>query len=133
MATIQTVKTLESGSGNGTRRQTETYIANGTIAAGAVVCWDTTATGSDRNLKVVASTLRTCIGSALAAATAGERVEVVIKGYAEDVTVSGAAALGDSLGSDAAGGLENAAGGATNIQAVALEAAAAGTCDICWL
>ena len=133
MATSQIVKSLETGAGNGARRQTQTYIAGGTIAAGDVVSWDTSASHDDRNLKVVKCTIRACIGSALAAATAGERVEVVIKGYAEDVAITGAITLGESLGSDAAGALTDAAGGATNIQAVALEAGAAGSCDVCWL
>ena len=70
------------------RRQTETFIASGTIAAGDVVAFDTGKTGADRVLYVaqagvVANGNGLCVGAAVRAATAGEKVEVVVSGYAD--------------------------------------------------
>ncbi len=72
----------------GNRRQVETFIASGTIAAGDVVAFDTAQTGADRVLYVakaglVANGNGLCCGVALAAASAGETVQCVIAGYAD--------------------------------------------------
>ena len=135
MATSTLVQYLETGMSGATmaKRQTETFIAGGTIAAGAVVSLDDIhATDSDRAITVISSGAPVAIGSALYDAAAGEKVEVVIKGYAEGVTAV-AGSKGDPLGSDSGGGLTTVAGGATFLNAVALENVAAGKCDVFWL
>jgi hypothetical protein len=83
------------------RRQVETFIAGGAIAAGDVVAFDTSKTGADRVLYVteaaqVANGNGLSCGVALAAATAGEQVRAVIGGYAL-VSTHGGVALGNLL------------------------------------
>ena len=127
------------GASTSHRRQVETFLAGGAIAAGDWVAFDTTKTGADRVLTVIEAvgggtgTGLTC-GVALEAATAGARVNVVVAGYVEGASVANAvAAAGISLVVDA-----TAAGQAVAIAAgdlapacgVSLEAAAGNLCDV---
>lgn len=113
MATSTLIQNLDTTFSSGTtygtalsdRRQVETFIANGTITAGQWVALDFTASLSDgdKALKVVAadgnagagagitSTASKVVGVALAGASAGGKVDVVVAGIAEaSVTESGA-------------------------------------------
>ena len=128
------------GASTSHRRQVETFLAGGAIAAGDWVAFDTSKTGADRVLNVIEAvggatgTGLTC-GVALEAATAGARVNVVVAGYAEGASVANAvAAAGVALVVDntapdgqavaiAAGDLAPACG-------VSLEAAAGNLCDV---
>lgn len=129
---------LAEGAPAGTRRESVTYIANGTIVEGDVVMFDPSKTGTDRALFVIqAGNVGTgnplACGVALRAAAAGERVEVVIAGYVEGVncaggTIASGAAL--SAASTAAGEVETAAPGDTaGIFGVAVEAKGAVTAN----
>ena len=81
----------EAGTSN--RRQVETFISGGAIAAGDWVSLDVSKTGADKALYVIeapatASDAR-CIGVALAAASAaGEQVRVVVAGYVAEANVA---------------------------------------------
>jgi len=93
MATSTIVQLLQAGEAGDTsnRRQIETFIAGGTIAAGDCVGFDTTKTGADRALFVteagtVAIGNSLAIGVALNAATADQQVRCVVAGYAENVS-----------------------------------------------
>tara|TARA_R110002012_G_scaffold300966_1_gene501054 strand:- start:4726 stop:5202 length:477 start_codon:yes stop_codon:yes gene_type:complete len=80
------------------RRQTETFVANGTIAVGDVVGFDTSKTGADRVLFVIktaaiANGNGLAVGVATEAATAGDNVKCVISGYANVSTAGTVAAI----------------------------------------
>ena len=120
MATSTLVQLLEAGEGVATsnRRQVETFIAAGTIAAGDVVAFDATQTGADRALFVleaanVATGNPLAVGVALEAAASGEQIRVVISGYVEGVDCTagtiGAAGVALSAGKTAAGQVDAAA------------------------
>ncbi|MGA1631417.1 MAG: hypothetical protein ACO4BU_04865 [Phycisphaerales bacterium] len=142
MATSTLIQFLASGELGDTsnRRQVETFIANGTIAAGDWVQLDTAASGADRCLYVIEATAAFAtgnplvVGVALAGAVTGENVRVVVAGYAEGASVANAVnAAGIALVVD-----NTAAGQAVAIAAadvapacgVALEAAAANRADV---
>ena len=142
MATSTLIQFLASGELGDTsnRRQVETFIANGAIAAGDWVQLDTAATGADRCPYVIEATAAFAtgnplvVGVALAGAATGENVRVVVAGYAEGASVANAvAAAGTALVVD-----NTAAGQAVAIAAadvapacgVALEAAAANRADV---
>jgi hypothetical protein len=84
MATSTLIQFLASGELGDTsnRRQVETFIANGAIAAGDWVQLDTAATGADRCLYVIEATAAFAtgnplvVGVALAGAATGEGVRV---------------------------------------------------------
>jgi hypothetical protein len=101
MATSTLIQFLAPGEAGDTshRRQTETYIASGAIAAGDVVAFDDGQTGADRALYVeqagiVATGNGLAAGVATAAAAAGEQVRVIVAGYAEGVSCAGGVATG---------------------------------------
>jgi hypothetical protein len=112
------------------RRQIETFLAAGTIGAGDFVSLDASQT-DDANKAVFvkpcdsADTSASCpVGVALAAATAGEKVEVVIRGVCEARTA--AVAQGDVLTHSATSGQAAVIAAATDPQiAVALDATGA--------
>ena len=90
------------------RRVTETFYADGAIAIGDVVCFELTETGADRVLHVVradadAAATQQAIGVMVAHdgsgtdAADGDRVTVVVKGYAEGANVGGTTAQGNLL------------------------------------
>jgi hypothetical protein len=142
MASSTLLQKLDGGSDFGAstsnRRQVEIFTANGTIAAGDVVSFDTTKTGADRVLYVikaaqVANGNGLCCGVALHAASAGDNVKVVIAGYAESVTAHGAMASGNIL--TAAGSSDGTVDGrvAADISpAFGVTLEAGGTPD-CWI
>jgi len=105
MATSTLVQFLSSGEAGDTsnRRQVETFLAGGAIAAGDWVALDNSKTGADRCLYVVeAAGVATkgnaaAMGVALAAAAADERVDVVVAGYVASASVAAATVAGDAL------------------------------------
>jgi hypothetical protein len=142
MATSTIIQFLAEGEEAATshRRQIETFIAGGTIAAGDWVQFDTAASDADRVLKVIEATAAFAtgnplvVGVALAGAASGEQVRVVVAGYVEGASVANAvAAPGTALVVD-----NTAAGQAVAIAAadtapacgVALEAAAGNRADV---
>ena len=139
MADSTLIQFLASGEAGDTshRRQTETFLAGGAIAAGDVVAFDTSKTGADRALFVVqAGIVATgnglAVGVALAAAAANEAVRVVVSGYAENVSCAGGVASGAVVNAagTAAGQVEAAAATDTAIFGVTLEAEAGGSVDM---
>ena len=87
MATSTLVQFLAAGQGVDTsnRRQLETFLADGTIAAGAPVMFDIAeAADGDKVLKVVESAAdKAAIGVAIEAAAAGAQVRVCLSGICE--------------------------------------------------
>jgi len=140
MATSTLVQFLAPGEAGDTshRRQTETYIAGGTIVAGDVVAFDAGGqTNADRALYVVqAGIVATgnglAAGVALNAAAAGEGVKVVVAGYAEDVNCAAGVAAGAVVNAagTTAGQVEAAANTDLAVFGVTLEAEAGGTVDM---
>ena len=121
MATSTLIQFLAAGEAGDTshRRQVETYIAAGTIAAGEVVAFDRTQTGADRTLYVekagiVATGNGLAAGVALDGATAGEQVRVIV------VNAAGTAA----------GQVEAALATDTIVFGVTVEAEAGGSVDL---
>ena len=131
--------TSPTGAGADTmnRRQVETFISSGTIAAGDVVGLDNTKTGADRALYVkqaagVANGNSLAVGVALAAAAAGDQVRVVVAGYVEGVNcTAGAVSNGAAVTAGVtAGQIQNAvAGDLAGAFGVALEAKGATTAN----
>ena len=82
------------------RRQIESFTANGVIAVGDWVAFDTTVTDAARMSTVIqaaavaAGNQRVCGVAITAAAVAGDIVQVVVDGYVEDVNVTAATASG---------------------------------------
>ena len=123
------------------RRQIETFLSGGAITAGDIVAFDTAASGPDRAVTVVQAGLVAtgnplAVGVALdSAAGAGEKVTVVVAGYAEDVNCTagtiGAAGLPLSAGKTAAGEVDaSAASDTAGCFGVSLEAKASNTVDM---
>jgi hypothetical protein len=125
------------------RRQVETFLASDDdIAAGDWVMFDVTKTGPERVIYVdrAANTAlgnNAVVGVALEAATVvGQRIKVVVSGYAEGAAVETAVTVGQPLIVSATGG--GAVGRAMlrvvadlgNACGVALEGAAANKCDV---
>ena len=145
MYSYRVIQYLEGEAADGTalgpavsnRREVETFIATGTIAAGDVVMTDLSVAGAKRALSVlVAGVVATgnplAIGVALNAATAGQRVEVVTSGYVADVKCNaGTIAAGAPLSAGiAAGEVEtSAAGHLAGCFGVAMEAKGATTAN----
>ena len=146
MATSTLIQSLDATYSDGTtstglpshRRQVETFIAGGTIAAGDLVTFDTTKTGSTRVLYVVqtpATAGALVIGVALAAAVSGGKVQVVVEGYVENANVVTGVLKGEGLttsGATAGRALKYLTGTHTNATAfgVALEDSASNLADI---
>lgn len=141
MATSTLIQSLIAGADadQSHRREVETFIAGGTIAALDVVGSDSSQTGTDAALYVtqaanVATGNALAIGVALHAATAGQRVEVVTSGYVADVNCAGgtiaAAGAALSAGKTAAGEVETSdATDTAGCFGVALEAKSATTAN----
>jgi len=110
MATSTLIQFLGPGEGAATvnRRQVETYIAGGTIAAGDWVALDTGKTGADKALYVIATPAvagrGNVAGVALAAASSGDKVDVVIGGYVGAAKVAAGTAQHASLTTSATAG-----------------------------
>jgi hypothetical protein len=141
MATSTLIQFLDAGEGADTsnRRQVETFLAGGAIAAGDVVALDIVGqTGTDSVLYVIQAGLvatgnPSAVGVSLDTVAAGQQVRVVVSGYAADVnctagTIAANAAL--SAGKTAAGEVETAANTDTaGLFAVSLEAKGATTAN----
>jgi hypothetical protein len=113
MATSTILQYLDQSSSDGdygitmsNRRQIETYIAGGTIAANDLVAFDfdTAASQTDGTiaLTVVAADSASAnsiavVGFALDAASTGDRVRVTIAGIHQSANVAGAVVKGDRL------------------------------------
>jgi hypothetical protein len=110
------------GSSTSNRRQVETFIAGGTIAAGDAVAFDLSKTGSDKVLTVIeatASAKALIVGIALAAASSGAPVEVVVSGYVASADVATGVTAGAQLsGSATAGRLGLASGSSVFLSAL---------------
>jgi len=141
MATSTLIQFLNAGQTADTmnRRQVETFIANGAIAAGDWVQLDNSKTDADRTLfvKEAAATAdgnALVIGVATEAAAAGDQVRVVVSGYAEGASVDNAVnAAGLALVVDnTAAGKANAIAASDKAPAcgVSLEAASGHLCDV---
>ena len=129
------------GPSTSNRRQVETFLSAGVIAAGDWVQFNTAASDANRVLSVIeavgtfANGNPLVVGVALdAASAAGQSVRVVVSGYAEGANVdNGVAAAGVALVVDNTGaGIANAIAAADTSPAcgVSLEAAAGGKCDV---
>lgn len=96
------------------RRTVETFLAGAAIVAGDWVALDTGEAGSARAIQVVQATTATngnalVVGVALeAAAAAGDKIEVVTRGYVEGANVTAATAAGAALVVDATAGRADA-------------------------
>lgn len=121
------------------RRQTETFIAGGTIVAGDWVALDTSQADADRvafitQAAAIANGNGLVVGVALNGGPAGTQIRVVVQGYAEGANVAAAVTAGLALVVDntAAGrAVAIAAGDLVPACGIALENAAAGnTCDV---
>jgi len=141
MATSSLIQLLTAGEAGDTsnRRQIETFLANGTIAAGDWVMLDTSKTDADRVLFVIEATAvangnALVIGVATEAAAAGDQVRVVISGYAEGASVANAVAAANValvVDNTAAGqAVAIAAGDLAPACGVSLEAAAGNKADV---
>ena len=115
------------------RRQTETFLASGAIVAGEVVSLDASKTeDGDKAVFVIqadntAAATNVPVGVALAAAAAGEKVEVCVRGVCEARVTAGVLA-GAVLATDGglqAGQLDTIAAATEAQVAIALEAAVA--------
>jgi hypothetical protein len=119
------------------RRQVETFIAGGTVAAGDVVALDLSKTGALKALTVVeapanagALAIGVCIGSAESdgSLTADSKINVVVTGYVASADVETGVAAGQALvvGSTA-GRFAAMANAATSTSATFLSALQTGT------
>jgi hypothetical protein len=128
------------GAGASNRSQEETFIAGGTIAKGDFVSLDTSKTGADKALFVV--TIDTSagavalgvptVGVALAAATAGQKVDVCVAGYCAQAAVATGTAAGVALSLDTSNSGRAAAADAANVNicAVSLTVAALNSAEV---
>ncbi len=103
MATSTLIQFISAGEAASVsnRRQIETFLAGGTIAAGDWVAFDLSQTGADKVLYAVQSPASAGspigIGVALAAAAAGDKVDVVVDGYAGTANVASGTAAGSAI------------------------------------
>lgn len=139
MATSTLIQFLAAGEAGDTshRRQVETYIAAGTIAAGDVVAFDDGQTGADRALYVEQAAIvgtgnGLAAGVALDGAAAGEQVRVIVAGYAEGVSCAGGVATATVVNAagTAAGQVEAAAATDTAVFGVTVGPEGGGTVDL---
>lgn len=147
MATSTLIQYLEGTAADGTaldgtqmhRRQVETFLSGAAIVAGNVVMFDVSKTHALRSLYVVAAGVVAtgnplAIGVALNTVTgAGEKVQTIISGYAEDVKCAAGVAAGHPLSAaQAAIGEVDTRVAADTAQAfgVALEAVAGASVDM---
>ena len=84
------------------RRQIESFTANGVIAVGDWVAFDTAVTDAARMSTVIAAAVvalgnQLVCGVAITAAVAGDIVQVVVRGYVEGVNVAAGTASGVGL------------------------------------
>tara|TARA_R100000458_G_C8207967_1_gene196392 strand:+ start:424 stop:909 length:486 start_codon:yes stop_codon:yes gene_type:complete len=157
MATNTTLQYLETtgedafgasvslGASVSNRRQIETFIQGSAdaIAVGDLVAFDIGETGPTRVVRVVKATTAAngnalCVGVAHTASTnEGDRLDVVVAGYAATVTADAAGvAAGNPLTAskaNAATVTERVAGDTSPAFGVALETIGAGATGACWI
>lgn len=131
MATSTLIQLLQPGEGADTsnRSQVETFFAGGTIAKGDFVSLDGSKTGADKALYVVVVDTSggavalgvPTVGVALAAAVAGQKVDVVIGGYVAQANIATGTAAGVAVTLDTT----------TSGRAVAADAANCNLAAIC--
>jgi len=119
------------------RRQVETFIAGGTVAAGDVVALDVSKTGALKALTIVeapanagALAIGVCLGSAESdgSLTAGSKINVVVTGYVASADVETGVAAGQALVVGAtAGRFAALANTATSVSGVFISGAVTGT------
>ncbi len=120
------------------RTETRRFTSGGVIAIGDVVAFDTTAAGSARVLTVTKAAIDLlgndlAVGVALeVSSAAGTDIDVAVRGYVENAACTAGVALGDGLvASRVSGEVDTYVVTDTGrVFGVALEAEAAGTCDI---
>jgi hypothetical protein len=104
------------------RRQVETFLAGGTIAAGDAVTFDLSKSDADKVLYVIEATAANkalIVGIAITAAAADEPVQVVISGYVASADVATGVTAGAQLsGSATAGRLGLASGSSVFLSAL---------------
>jgi len=107
MATSTLIQFLEPGQTAATshRRQVETFIAGGTIAAGDWVFFDLSQTGADKALYIVQAPASgaipvqsgQAIGVAIGAGVAGAKIDVVVSGYHATANCDAGIAIGATV------------------------------------
>ena len=115
-------ETTGSSDGASNRRQVESFRASAAITAGHVVQFDDGKTGADRALYVKQAT-----------AAAGDVVQVIVAGYAENVLCDAGVNAGEALGAalNTAGEVAGSSGTTRPIFGSALEAeGGSGTVDM---
>jgi hypothetical protein len=133
MATNTLIQYLQPGEAGNTmnRGQVETFLAGGTIALGDAVALDLTKTGADKALYVVeapASSGAIVVGVALAAAIAGQTINVVVTGYIDVADVETGVVAGQALYvGTTAGRLAAFKNAATSVNGVFFSAVQTGT------
>ena len=143
MATSTLVQILEAGEPSSVmnRRQVETFLTTGTIAAGDWVAFDTTKTGADKLLSVIeagasangnATTVGVALNAAVGTASIPAQVEVVVSGYVEEANTNGGPAAGSPLVVQTVAGAADAAGAGITAPpcGVALAATVAGKAEV---
>jgi len=151
MATSTLVQYLAPGEAAGTvnRRQVETFLANGAIAAGDFVSLDVSKTGADKALFIVQApaaagdgkAIGVAIETATGTAALPAQVRVVVAGYVASANVATGSAAGTALTTTGTAGraasatyIGNGSGAAAvalpNVIAVALTTAAANTAEV---
>ena len=123
--------------GESHRRTVETFIAAATIAAGDAVSLDCNKTNMAEKMIYVApadtgsANTKAFVGVALAAATAGDRVQVVTAGVVNANLASGGASAGVPLMISTGGDfVDYSAGSVLQNAAITLEARADGTAHV---
>ena len=122
---------------NSDRRETQIFKAAAAVVAGDWLQFDLSQTGSDKMLYVIqalatANGNATIAGVALHSAAAGERVEVVVRGFVEEAAVTTAVGPGRALVVDTTNGRGDVAA-ATDLVSpcgVALTLAAANVAEV---
>tara|TARA_R110000772_G_scaffold44288_4_gene101936 strand:+ start:626 stop:1078 length:453 start_codon:yes stop_codon:yes gene_type:complete len=105
MATSTLIQALIAGgdADQSNRRQVETFLANGAIAAGDWVSFDSTKTGADATLYAIEAAAVATVGNSLTmgvsleTVVAGDKVRVVISGYCARASVPAATVAGSAL------------------------------------
>lgn len=119
------------------RRETKWFVAGGTIVAKDFVMLDLSQTDADKAQYVIQATAVAngnplVCGVALTAASSGDLVEVVVRGYVEDAHVLTAVTVGLGLVVDTIAGAGSiyAPGDISQVVAVALTTSVANVADV---
>ena len=120
MATSTLLQYLDQSSSDGdygitasNRRQIETYIAGGTIAANDLVAFNFDTAGGESDGEIALTVVKAdsgstnsiaVVGFALGGASAGDKVDISVAGIHESANVAGAVVKGDRLSISATAG-----------------------------